>query len=225
MNNRIKLIHGFLALIFSAAIIYGCTETKELQKTNSKNESAGSLYNAASNTGQKNDLSLNESKLEWTATKVTGKHSGTVEFVNGNIYMEDNTLTGGNFEIDFKSIKVLDIKDAEMNAKLTGHLKSPDFFSADEFPSGKFVLTSIKSISENNFEVKGNLTIKNITKEINFPVKINTEAKRITATADFNIDRTLWDVKYRSGKFYENLGDKLISDDFNIKLNLVFSKS
>ncbi len=73
----------------------------------------------------------------------------------------------------------------------------------------------------NNVKIGGKLTIKGISKDISFPAKVSIADNYVNAEADFNIDRTLWDIKFRSGKFYENLGDNLINDDFNIKFNIV----
>ncbi|MBP9191939.1 MAG: YceI family protein [Ignavibacteria bacterium] len=207
-----------IALAFSISIMTGCSETKEVALQDNK-----STGTAASNKGNKSELIPEQSKLEWTAKKVTGQHNGTVNITSGELMEDGGTLTGGNFTIDFNSIKVLDIEDAESNAKLTGHLKSDDFFSVEKFPTGKFVITSIDPLSDgtgNNYKINGDLTIKGITKNISFPAKVNIGDNGITASADFNIDRLLWDIKYRSGKFFPDIGDKMIDDEFNIKFTI-----
>lgn len=215
-KNAIVLLAVILSVI---TMFYGCSNTSREQT--SKTETKDGI--SASNKGKKLNIVSSESKLEWTGKKVTGQHNGTVDITKGDLFIDNNTLTGGNFDIDFTSIKVVDITDPETNSKLTGHLKSDDFFSAGSFPIGKFEIKSLAPLSDgtgNNYSVTGNLTIKGITKEITFPAKVNINSGSVTATADFNIDRTFWDIKFRSGKFYENLGDKLISDDFNIKFNV-----
>lgn len=205
-------------LLFTISILSGCTETKEVTLKDNNNEGI-----AASNKGNKSALIPEQSNLEWTAKKVTGSHNGTVSIINGELITDKGNLTGGKFEVDFSSIKVLDLQDAEMNAKLTGHLKSEDFFSVEKFPVGKFVITSISPLSDgsgNNYIINGDLTIKGISKNISFPALVSTSDNGITAKADFKIDRTLWDIKYRSGKFFPDLGDKMIDDEFNIKLSI-----
>ena len=62
------------------------------------------------------------SQLEWFASKVTGKHNGTVNIKSGSLEMTDGQLTGGSFEIDMPSITVTDLK-GDMKGKLEGHLK------------------------------------------------------------------------------------------------------
>jgi hypothetical protein len=44
--------------------------------------------------------------------------------------------------------------------------------------------------------------------------------KGLTATAKITLDRTKFDIKYGSGKFFEGLGDKMIYDEFTIDVNL-----
>lgn len=207
-----------IALAIGVSVLSGCSETKEAPVIEDKSE-----MTAASNKGNKSVLIPEQSKIEWVGKKVTGQHNGTVNIISGELTSDEKVLTGGNFEIDFSSIKVLDIEDAETNAKLTGHLKSDDFFSVEKFPTGKFVIKSIAPLTDgsgNNYTIAGDLTIKGITNTITFPANVNVTADGITATADFNVDRTLYDIKFRSGKFYENLGDKLIDDNFNIKFTV-----
>jgi len=206
-------------LLLTIVLLSGCSETKnEKVSTDTKGQTA------STNKGKKLNIVSSESKLEWMGKKVTGQHNGTVDLGKGDLYVDGGKLTGGSFEIDFSTIKVLDITDESLNAKLTGHLKSDDFFSVSTFSIGKFEITSVTAIpnaTTNNYTIGGKLTIKGITKEISFPAKVNISGDAVTAMADFNIDRTLWDIKYNSGKYFENLGDKLISDEFNIKFNII----
>lgn len=225
--KKLKIKMNFALIIsLTALLITGCSDKKDVQKSAYNEESnTAAGFVSATNKGVKQDLIIPESKLEWTAAKVTGQHNGTVDFSGGNLFIEDNKLTGGSFEMDFNTIKVLDITDAEMNGKLTGHLKSNDFFSAADFPKGKFVITSVKEISTDKYEISGDMTIKNITKKITFPAEIKQDGNKFTAIAEMDIDRTLWDIKYRSGKFFGDLGDKMINDNFKVKLSLKFNKN
>lgn len=219
MKTLKKLSSVTVIFVTLISLFYGCSKSTSDKTNNTENKN----LKTASNKGEKLNLVLSESKLEWSGKKVTGQHNGTIDFKNGDLYLDNGKLTGGNFDIDFTTIKVRDLEDPELNAKLTGHLKSNDFFSAQSFPIGKFEIKSLAPLSngtENNYTVSGSLTIKGIKKEITFPAKVMINANSVIASADFNIDRTLWDIKFRSGKFFENLGDNLISDDFNIKFNI-----
>jgi polyisoprenoid-binding protein YceI len=170
---------------------------------------------------EKFQVDTKTSALVWKAKKVTGEHTGTVQLSAGDLTTEGKTIKEGNFDIDLTSLTVTDISNPEANAKLTGHLKSDDFFSVEKYPKASFVLSSATVKSGNDYLVKGKLTIKGITRDIDFPAVIIRDAKKITATAKIIVDRTKYDIRYRSPNFFENLGDKAIDDEFALELNLV----
>lgn len=170
-------------------------------------------------------VSNEKSTITWLAKKVTGEHTGNVGITTGTITSIQGLLTGGNFEINLNSITCTDLTDPGYNGKLIGHLKSADFFDVEKFPTSTLkvkVWAPIKDAKDGapNFYVKGDLTIKGVTKEITFPAIVNISEKTITATADFNVDRTEYDLKYHSSKFDPGIGDKMINDEFNLKINL-----
>ena len=115
------------------------------------------------------------------------------------------------------------IKDADGSARLEGHLKADDFFATDKFPKSTFVITKIDSKGTDQYAVKGNLTIKGITNEVEFPATIKMAKDQLTASAKIVVDRTKFDIKFRSGNFFENLGDKAIEDNFELNVELVAS--
>jgi polyisoprenoid-binding protein YceI len=158
--------------------------------------------------------------LTWLAKKVTGQHNGTIKVSGGDITIDGVKVQSGNFAIDMNSMVILDIQGGS-NAKLLGHLKSDDFFSVEKFPSTNFVLTSVTQKSGSTYTVQGKLTIKGITQEIEFPAEIGFSGKTMTAKAKIIVDRTKFEIKYRSSNWVENLGDKAIYDDFEMVLNLV----
>lgn len=161
------------------------------------------------------------SKLTWLAKKATGEHNGSVKVSDGSFTVENNTLKAGSFDIDTRTITVADLTDEGANAKLVGHLKSDDFFSAEKFPKANFVITSATKTTGNQYNVKGKLTIKGITNEVAFPATVAVTGKKLTANAKITIDRTKYDIKFRSKNFFENLGDKVIYDDFDLDVALV----
>ena len=169
------------------------------------------------------------SKVEWFATKVTGKHNGTVLLKSGTMETTGGRLTGGTFVIDMTSIKVLDLTDADYNAKLTGHLNSDDFFSVEKNPTSTFTITSIAPIKKAeagkpNYTVNGDLTIKGITNRITFPATVTVSGGKVTAVGAITVDRSKFDVKYGSNSFFDNLGDKAISNDMIFNVNVVAQK-
>ena len=170
----------------------------------------------------KSDFKVNTaaSKVEWIGRKVTGKHNGTINIKEGVLQIKDGILLGGSFVIDMTSIKDLDMT-GEYAAKLEGHLKSDDFFAADVYPTSKLTITQANAKGDGQFEVKGNLTIRDVTKEVTFMTQLTPDGKKYKATTNITIDRSHYNVKYGSGSFFEGLGDKTIYDEFDLAITLV----
>ncbi len=164
------------------------------------------------------------SQITWKGYKVTGEHAGTIAVKEGNFTYDGTTLTGGNFVIDMTSIACTDLQ-GEYAGKLVGHLKSDDFFGVANYPTAKFEITKVVSRGkEGDYKVTGDLTIKDTTKEIRFNVNVDQSTGVPVATADITIDRSDFNVKYGSGSFFDNLGDKTIYDEFDLGLKLVGAK-
>lgn len=163
-------------------------------------------------TGMSQEVTVNTemSKLKWTGKKVTGEHWGYINLKSGSFTLKDNMIVSGKFVIDMTSMTCKDLEDEGWNAKLIGHLKSDDFFSVDKFETAVLNINESSAFKDGIAKVKGELTIKGITKPIEFKtIKTDTGYKAI-----ITVDRTLYDVKYGSGKFFDGLGDKMIYDDF-----------
>jgi polyisoprenoid-binding protein YceI len=97
-------------------------------------------------------------------------------------------------------------------------LKSDDFFGTDNFPTATLVFKSLSEKAKNVYTVTADLTIKGKTNPITFD--LSTSKK--TASTTLKVDRTKYDIKYKSGNFFENLGDKVIYDDFDLAIALVY---
>lgn len=166
-----------------------------------------------------NILSSNSS-VEWTGRKVTGAHNGTIGIKKGNFIFNDGKIKGGNIIIDTTSIKVLDVTDAATNAQFAGHLASDDFFSIEKFPTASFDVLNVKEISNTVYYLEGNLTIKDITHLVGFEAEIKNSSNSISLSGKLIIDRTKYDIKFRSGNFFKDLGDTLIYNDFELDFNI-----
>ena len=165
-----------------------------------------------------------QSQLTWKAYKVTGEHEGTINLKSGNLQFQDGKLAGGSFIIDMTSINNTDM-EGKMKAKLEGHLKSADFFDVENHPTASFVITkAISRGTPGDYKIVGNLTIKNHTKEIKFLAKVNEEGGKLVAEADITVDRADFDVRYGSGSFFDDLGDRTIYDEFDVHVKLVATK-
>jgi polyisoprenoid-binding protein YceI len=167
---------------------------------------------------QTKQINTSSSLVNWVGYKVTGKHNGDIKVKSGNLKFNGDVLTGGEVIIDMTSINCTDLS-GNGKASLEGHLKSDDFFGSANFPASKLVFTKVISRGKpGEYKIVGNLTIKNTTKEIKFDAVVSAN----TATADIKIDRTDYDVRYGSGSFFDNLGDKTIYDEFDLNVKLVF---
>ena len=102
-------------------------------------------------------------------------------------------------------------------ARLVGHLKSDDFFGVAEHPEATLVFTTVVPI-EGGYNITGDFTIRGITNAEAFELKIDNN----TASTDLEIDRSKYNVKFRSGSFFENLGDKLINDELKLRVSFTY---
>jgi polyisoprenoid-binding protein YceI len=175
-------------------------------------------------------VDLEKSDVKWHAKKVTGEHFGNINLNSGQMEIQGNKVVGGTFAFDMNSITVTDIKDAEYNQKLVGHLKSDDFFGVEKNPTATFKITSVKPIAkatagQPNTTVTGDLTIKGITKPVSFPATVTVKDGVANAKADVTVDRSKFDIRYGSKSFFDNLGDKAIYDEFVVTLDVTATQA
>ena len=169
------------------------------------------------------NILLEESELIWIGKKITLKeHTGTLQFKEGTISINDDGAIYCNITIDMTSINNTDMK-GKMKRKLEEHLKSDDFFNVNQFSTSKIEFQS--TTRENNkMQFDGNLTIKGISHPISFIADIIESNMQLKAETRLVFDRSKYDVQYRSGTFYENLGDKLILDNISLDILIVAIK-
>lgn len=195
-------------------------------------------------------LDTTDSDLTWYGFKPTGRHNGTINIDDGKLSIANGEVVGGSFTVDMNEIEVLDL-EGEDKQKLTGHLKSPDFFAVEEHPTAEFVITEVVSYSEGSVEedtsrldvvvndeevseykidnpthaITGNLTMRDTTLSLTFPAKVNVTDDQITAEAKFNIDRTKWNVSYGDENDLEaRAKDKFIYNTVNVGFNITADK-
>jgi len=167
--------------------------------------------------GQQKEIKTSESSINWTGKKVTGSHTGTLNFSSGHLFFKDNALSGGEFIVDMTSLAVTDLEAGKGKEKLEGHLSSDDFFGINNHKDAKLIIKKAsKTSKEGEYKVSGDLTIKGKTNPIDFSLTIHDNS----ATTTLKIDRTKYDIKYGSGSFFDNLGDKTIHDEFELAVNL-----
>lgn len=187
---------GILSLAFALVFGFAATATEPVKE-------------------EKKEVKVAESNVTWKGYKVTGSHEGSLALKSGHLLMNGNKLTGGEFVVDMTKLSCTDL-EGDGKGKLEGHLKSDDFFGVKNHGTSKLVFTSVKSFNKNSYTVGGDLTIKGVTKPITLVVSVY-EGK---ATATMKVDRTKYGIKYGSGSFFDDLGDKAIYDEFDLVVDL-----
>jgi polyisoprenoid-binding protein YceI len=176
-----------------------------------------SSFAIATNLSYDKEVNVKLSNVFWKGEKVTGSHEGNISLKSGVLKFDDNKLAGGNIVINMNTIDCTDLS-GEYKSKLEGHLKSNDFFGVEEYPEAILQITKVRSKGKSKYECMADLTIKGVTKEIKFEVELG----KGDATTNIVIDRTKFNVKYGSGSFFKGLGDKMIYDEFEISVDLVY---
>lgn len=161
-------------------------------------------------------LNLDSSKIHWSGNMVgLYSHSGWVKLKEGNIEVANGEISGGTFVVDMTSItptdENYDVKKGNTKEKLIKHLSSDDFFLVSEYPTAKFEITGADM---KNNQLKGNLTIRDITHEETIEdVKFNREEG--TASGKLVFDRSVYDVKFK-----HPAQDMVLSDDIELDIQL-----
>ena len=167
---------------------------------------------------QKKNIDVNSSTIKWTGKEITTKtHYGLLKFKNGSLNVKDEVINGGSFVVDMTSLENQDLSGGSKDY-LEKHLSSEDFFGVEQHPTASLTINSAKKAKEGHQKVDGTLTIKGITHPISCDMIMTDEG----ATANLVFDRSKYQVKFRSSTFFDDLGDKLIYDDIELKVNLSF---
>ncbi len=210
-----KPIFNLFTIIALGLVIVGCKNKSEEASTTSAKNVAESHAEAVKYTAV-----AEASTIEWQGFKPTGSHSGTINIESGILTVNDGTIESGTFLIDMNSIK-----ESEGSKRLEGHLKSADFFDVEKHPSAGFEITAYET-NDGKTMLSGNLTLKEVKNNITFPVTVISEGDNVTLTSEvFTIDRSKWNVKYGSKSFFDDLGDKFINDNIELKIIIKANKS
>lgn len=226
MNMRIILV-GLMALTVFAVACEDPAANKPKAQTANVNTA-----NAQANTAPKSDakwsdgglmtdfkaegdaieVTSNNAAIEFTGSKVTGKHDGGFKEFNGMIDLVGGVATKSRVLIDIKTDSVFSDDNG-----LTDHLKTADFFEVEKFPRAGFKSTSIvadKAKGADAYTVTGELTLRGVTKSITFPATIKVADKNVSVNAEFSINRKDFGIVY-AGK-----ADNLIRDDVVMRLKI-----
>lgn len=230
-KSKIKLIIFIVFLILASVSLYFLYfNNQEAIIINDEEEKI--IINEKIEKLEDNNYYLNkeESQFIWQASRKTVNsyvNKGSVDFSSGYFILEDNKIIEGEFIFDMETLRVTDMSNFDSKIDLENHLKSEDFFNVSEYNQ------SILTIKEGSlsllddagllYEVLADLEIKGITNEIDFYVMLYRKGDKNIAEASLELDRTLWDIKYGSDKFFDLLADETIDDIFKVNLSLLFN--
>lgn len=150
------------------------------------------------------------SKVGFIGSKITGSHNGGFEKFQGQITLVDGNPIGSKVEVTIDTTSLW--ADDE---RLTGHLKSPDFFDVEGHPTATFSSTEIATDPEGGYQITGNLSLHGVVKQISFPALIDVVEGGVRAKSEFSINRFDFNIVY-PGK-----PDDLIREEVVIQLDLV----
>lgn len=208
-----KKISLLLVLIAGVGLLSACTGDKAPQINESGKMTPVSSMKISDGTYTVN---TELSKLAWRAAKVKLGHTGLVAIKSGEINIEDGLITSGNFVIDMPTIT----SDENIDS-LVKHLKSADFFDVENYPEARLEIKSATLDNQSGkYLVSGDLTIKEITAPVSFLAQVSSGDNYLEANGDLVIDRLTWDIKYRSGKFFDDLGDAMIDDEVKFTVSI-----
>jgi polyisoprenoid-binding protein YceI len=166
-----------------------------------------------------------KSVVQWTGGKVVGgSHTGKLNLKSGSFELKDAKVVKGDVVVDMTTLVNDDLTDKEQNAKLVGHLKSPDFFDVAKFPEATLKIDGVESQAGGVYKLKGTLTIKGKSQPVAFTAQESASKDGRVVKADLTFDRAKFDVRYGSDKFFDNLGDKIIKDDVQLSVTVVLTE-
>lgn len=179
------------------------------------------LFGLSNSVNAQQAFNLESSKIKWIGKEISTKsHYGTLYFSSVTLDFDGETLNAGEFVVDMSTLQVDDLTGGSKK-RLEGHLKSDDFFSVENHSAATLVITQPAKPDNELYNLEGTLTIKGITHPIQFTISGSSTSENITAKLVF--DRSKYNVRFRSGTFFENLGDKLILDPIELEVTLVKS--
>lgn len=214
----------YLMTLFAAGLLMASCDSAP----DGDNATVTEEQNTANASGTTMTLDTSASTIAFTGWGVGKNHPGKFKLTNGTFTVKDGMVTSGSFTININSMS-LDQPEEMFQTKLRGHLLSGDFFDAEHFPEGKFEITGstpytpaagdTSVVAGANTTISGNLTLRGVTKNVTFPAKVDVTENGLNAVANFDIDRTQWNMHYNADK--ESAQDKFIAPEVNIKLNIV----
>jgi polyisoprenoid-binding protein YceI len=220
MKTKVSL----LTFTAAAMLLSSCMQSPKGEKAQ-----MGDAMDISTAEGVEYIANVATTSVEWLGTKPGGSHFGYFPIQEGKLIVKDQTIVGGEMIIDMNSLVVKDIEDPKTNQMLVGHLKSPDFFAVDSFPTAKFEIAKVTPLDQTTeidgiavtHSIEGNLTLRGVTRSVSFPSEVSIAGDNVVAKSPkFIINRTHWKANYGSPSIFANLKDKFINDEVALNISL-----
>ena len=229
-NNLVLVVVGaiiVLGLVFFLNRSEQSTGDAVSSENNSENNSVENVEIVAPADGSY-EVSATESLVNWEGRKpkiVGYTDSGTLMLKSGNLQLENGVPTSGELVLDMTTLTTTKVAKGGVDG-LTRHLKSEDFFNVENFPEATIKLISAQpslasSGAAGMYDLETEITIKGITNIVVLPATVNQENNQAVISGHAELDRTLWDIRFGSGKFFEDLADNVIDDNFGVDFRFV----
>jgi len=225
-----KIIIPLVIILVALGAFLLLGEGKDTPKSGTSSENSTTTNTEETNMPFAGDLyllSANDSVVNWTGRKTlipNYEDTGTLNFVEGQFYMDEGVFTGGRAVFNMDSIKAVKTTIGK-ESDLDKHLRSEDFFAVANYPTAELNIKNVVAgETENQFNLSGELTIKGISQGVSFPATITQNGDTLTIEGETKLDRTLWDIRFGSDKFFDNLADNVIDDFFSVEFKVVANK-
>jgi polyisoprenoid-binding protein YceI len=221
MQKRITIIVVVVLLIILAIFISNKNDKKDTTQDLPNKDAVQTTLEIPDS---KYSILKDKSVIKWTGHKkilTDWIDKGTISIKSGELEIKDGKINTNQLVIDMNSIKADATGAGSGQDKLETHLKSDAFFDVVKYPEANFVIKEVKISEEvSKFNIEGDLTIKGITNAISIPVLFEMIGEEYKISGKVDIDRTLWDIKFGSSKFFQDLGDNVVDDIVNLEFEV-----
>lgn len=162
-------------------------------------------------------INTDESSVIWTGRNIINSHTGTVGIKHGELVFQSGEIVGGEVVLDLTDLTCTDLAGSPGHDVLIDHLKSHDFFDVEKHPTA-----TVTILGGNLQQVRADLELKGITRQIDIPIAGGFDENGNPATqAVLTIDRTDWNIIYGSRRFFHRLAGHVVNDEIQIELRIL----
>lgn len=209
-NRKIYKIAIILTLL---TVFFGCNKKDDtkIQGVNDKKEVS---------------IDVSRSTINWTAYKKNGKHTGTLNFLNGSFNLEGGFPVSGNCIVDLNSIKINDIQDSAENKKVIDYLKSKNFLDVEKYPQAIVNIRTILPLRLDrmpnvNTTIKGSITLKDSTLAMVVTALTSYYRDSIVSKANITLNGANWNLPLKSINIDKDYKENPYKDDYDLELYVV----